>query len=79
MFVTLGSLFGSMVVSILVKSTCKRSIGAVDTIGCRGTVDNLPSCCKQCEQVFRDFCTGSIIPSHQKCSCSNDRVQLCPC
>ena len=38
---TLGSLFGSMVVSILEKSTCKRSIEAVDTVGCRGIIDQL--------------------------------------
>ena len=63
-----------MVILILVKSTCKRSTGAVDTIGCRGTIDQLPSCCKQHEQDFRDFCTWLVIPSHQKCSCSKDRV-----
>ena len=74
----LGCLFGSMVVSILVKSTCKRSIGAVDTIGCRGTIDNLPLCWKQCEQDFRDFCTQSGILSHQKHSHSKDRVQSSP-
>ena len=33
MFATLGGLFGTMVNSMLVKSTCKRSIGAVDTTG----------------------------------------------
>ena len=62
-FMTLGSLFGSMVTSILVKSTCKRSIGAVDTIGCRGTVDNLPICCKQCEQAFRVSVLGQSFPA----------------
>ena len=56
MSATLGVLFGSMVVYILIKSTCKRSIGAVDTIRCWGTLDNLPSCCKQCVQDFGDFC-----------------------
>ena len=77
-FVTLGGLFGSMVISILVKSTCKRSIGVVDTIGCRGTIDNLPSCCKQHMQDFRDFYTWSVIPSHQKHSHNRDRVWSCP-
>ena len=48
------------------------------TIGCRGSVDNFPSCYKQCEQDFRDFCTWSVIPSHQKCSHSKDRVWLHP-
>ena len=78
MFVTLDGLFGSMVILILVKSTCKRSIGAVDTIGYRGTLDNLPLCYKQCEQDLRDFCTWLVIPSHQKCSCSKDREWLHP-
>ena len=42
MFANLGGLFSSMVVSVLVKSMCKRSIGAVDTIGCRGTLGSCP-------------------------------------
>ena len=47
---TLGSLFSSMVISMLVKSTCKRSNGVVATIRCRGTLDTSPSHCKQCTQ-----------------------------
>ena len=35
MLATLGGLFMSIVVSIVIKSICKRSIGAVDTMGCR--------------------------------------------
>ena len=35
---------------MLVKSTCKSSIRPVATIGCRGTLHKLPSCCKQCVQ-----------------------------
>ena len=34
---TLDGWFSSMVISMLVKSTCRRSNGAVATIGCRGT------------------------------------------
>ena len=34
MLATLGGLFSSRVVSMLVKSMCKRSIGVVATIGC---------------------------------------------
>ena len=49
---TLGDVFSSKVVSILVKSTCKRSRGAVAMIGCKGALDKLPSCCKQCLQVL---------------------------
>ena len=56
MLVTLGDLFSSNVVSMLVKSTCKRSRGVVAMIGCRGALDKLPSCCKQCMQVLMDCC-----------------------
>ena len=78
MLVTLGSLFSSKVSSMLVKSTCKRSIGAVDTIRCRGALGRLLSCCKQCVQDFMDYCTLLVIPSHQEHSCNSDRVWLCP-
>ena len=54
MLVTLGDWFGSKVVSILVKSTCKRSRGAVATIGCKGALVKPPSCCKQHVQVLMD-------------------------
>ena len=43
MFVTLASLLSSRVISILVKSTCKRSIREVAKIRCRGALDKLPS------------------------------------
>ena len=59
-------------------NTSKRSIGAVDTIGCQGALDNLSSCCKQHVQDFRDFCTWLVIPGHQKCSQKNDKVWLHP-
>ena len=51
----LGSLFSSMVISMLVKSTCKRSYGAVATIRCRDTLDMLSSCCQQCTQDLIDL------------------------
>ena len=38
------------------KSTCKRSIGAMATIGCRGTLDKSPSCCKHHMQDLIDCC-----------------------
>ena len=78
MFATLGGLFSSMVASILVKSMCKTSFGAVDTIGCRDTLDKLTSYCKQCVLDLMDFCTWLVIPGHQKYSCSKDSVQSCP-
>ena len=75
---TLGSLFSSRVVSMLVKSTCKRSIRAVATTRCRGTLDKLPSCCKQCAQDLIDCCISLVMPGHQKCYCNKDRVQSHP-
>ena len=77
-FAALGSLFGSMVISMLIKSTCKRSIGVVDPMRCKGTLDNLSSCCKQCVQDFRDFYFSPAIPGHQKHSCNRDKVQSHP-
>ena len=55
MLVTLGDLFSSKVVSMLVKSTCKRFRGAVATIGCKGALDKSPQCCKQCAQVLMAY------------------------
>ena len=75
---TLGGLFSSMVVSMLVKSMCKRSNEVMATIRCRGTLGKLPSCCKQCMQDLIDCCIWLVIPGHQKCSHSNDKVQLWP-
>ena len=63
-----------MVVSMLVKSICRRSNGAVATITCRGTLGKLPSCYRQCMQFLMDCCIWLIIPGQQKCSCSNDKV-----
>ena len=42
MLATLGDLFSSKVVSMLVKCTCKRSSGALAMIECRGALDNHP-------------------------------------
>ena len=77
-FVTLGGLFSSRVVSMLVRSTCKRSIGVVATIRCRGALDKLPSCCKQCAQVLVDCCIWLAMPGHQKGSHNKYKVQLWP-
>ena len=63
---------------MLIKSTCKRSNGVVATIGCRGTLGKLPSCWKQCTQDLMDCCIWLIIPGHQKCSHSNDKVRSHP-
>ena len=63
---------------MLVKSTCERSRGSVSMIGCRGSLDKLPSCCKQRTQVLMDCHIWLVIPVHQKCSYNRDRVQSQP-
>ena len=76
--VTLGNLFSSRVISMLVKSTCKRSIEAEATIGCRGALDKLLTCCKQCMEDLMDCCIWLAIPSHQKCSHNKEKVWSWP-
>ena len=78
MLVTLGGWFSSMVVSMWVKSICRRSNGAVATMGCRGTLDKLPLCCRQGMQFLMDYCIWLIIPGHQKHSLSSANVQSWP-
>ena len=63
---------------MLMKSTCKRSIGAVATIGCRGTLDKLPSCCKHHMQDLIHCHIWVVIPGHQKCSHNRVGVWSCP-
>ena len=64
--VTLGDWFGSKVVSMLVKSTSRRSRGAVAMMECKGALGRLPSCCKQCVQVLMACHIWLVIPGHQK-------------
>ena len=78
MIVTLGDWFGSNVVSMLVKSTCRRSRGTVATMGCKGALNKLPSCYRQCVQVLMDCCIWLVIPGHQKCSCNKDKIWSWP-
>ena len=47
-------------------------------IGCRGALDKLPSCCKQCTHVLMDCHIWQVISGHQKCSCNRDRVWSWP-
>ena len=57
----------------------RRSNGAVATIRCRGTLGKSSSCCRQCTQFLIDCCIWlTNHPSHQKHSCSNDKVWLWP-
>ena len=75
---TLGYWFGSKVVSMLVKSTCRRSRGAVAMMGGKGALDKPPSCCRQCVQVLMDCHIWLVIPGHQKQSCNKDKVWSWP-
>ena len=74
MLVTLGDWFSSNVVSILVKSTCRRSRGAVATQGHKGALGVPPSNWRQCLQVLITCLICLAIPGHQKHSCNNDSV-----
>ena len=73
MLATLGDSFSSMVVSMLVKSTCKRSRGVVAMIRCRGALDKLLLCCKQHMQILMECCMWLAIPGHQKHSCNREQ------
>ena len=78
MLPTLGGWFSSMVISMLVKSMCRRSIRAVATIGCRDPLGKLPSCCRQCMQFLMDCCIWLIIAGQQKYTLSSDKVGSWP-
>ena len=71
---TLGDWFSSNVVSILVKSTCRRSRGAVATIGHKGALGVPPSNWRQCLQALITCLICLAIPGHQKHSCNKDSV-----
>ena len=73
---TLGDWFGSKVASMLVKSTCRRSRGAVATMGCRGALGRLSSCCRHHVQFLIGCHIWLAIPGHQKHSCSKDKVAV---
>ena len=55
--VTLGNWFGSNMVSMLVKSTCRRTRGIVATMQHKGALGKLPSCWRQHVQALRDCFT----------------------
>ena len=78
MLAMLGDWFASNVVSMLVKSTCRGSRGAVAMMGCKGALGKQPSYCRQCLQAVIDCHIQLAIPGHQKHSCSKDKVQSWP-
>ena len=75
---TQGDWSNSIVVSILVKSTCRRSRGAVATMGHKGVLGVPPSYWRQCLQALITCLICLTIPGHQKCSCSRERVWSWP-
>ena len=75
---TQGDLSSSIVVSILVKSTCRRSRAVVATIGHKGALGVLPSYWRQCLQASITCLICLAIPGHQKCSCNRERAWSWP-
>ena len=71
---TLGNWFSSNVVSILVKSTCRRSRGVVATIGHKRALGVPPSNWRQCLQALITYLICLAILGHQKHSCNKDSV-----
>ena len=63
--VTLGDWFDSNVVSMLVKSTCRRSRGAVATVGHKGALGKPPLLWRQHVQALMDCLIWLTIPGHQ--------------
>ena len=74
MLATLGDWFGSNMVSMLVKSTCRRSRGAIATMAHKGAFGKPPSYWRHCVQALIICLICLAIPIHQKHSCSKDKV-----
>ena len=66
-------LSNSIIVSILVKSTCRRSRGAVATMGHKGALGVLPSYWRQHLQPLITCLICLAIPGPQKHSCNRER------
>ena len=75
--VTLGDLSSSIIVSMLVKSTCRRSSGVVATIGHKGALEgDCPHFGGQHLQTLTTCLICLAIPGHQKHSCNRERVMV---
>ena len=72
MFTTFGG--WSIVVSILVESTCSNSKGAVTMMGHIGALAWVPSCRMHCLQLLITLWICLAIPFHQNWSCSKYRA-----
>ena len=77
-FTTFGRWFNSIIVSILVKSMCSNSNGAVSMVGHIGALAWVSSCWMQCSQLLIAFCIWAAIPGHQNWSCSKHNVHFWP-
>ena len=65
MLATLGDWFGTNMISMLVKSTCRRSRGSVATMGHKGAFGEPPSYWRQHVQALIDCFIWLTIPGHQ--------------
>ena len=73
-----GGWSNSIVVSILVKSMCSDSKGAVTMMGCTGALVQVSSCWKHHSQLLIAFCICTAILGYQNWSCSKYRVFCWP-
>ena len=78
MLATLDDWFGFNVVTILVKSTCRRSRGVVATIGHKGALGVPPSYWRKYLQALIMCLICLAIPGYQKHSCNKDSVWSWP-
>ena len=73
-FTTFGGWSNSIMVSMLVKSTCNNSKGVVTMIICIGVSVWLPSCWMHCSQLLITFCICVAMPGHQNQTCSKHSI-----
>ena len=69
-FTTFGGWSNSIVVSMLIKSTCSNSKGVVTMMGHTGALAQLPSFWIHCSQLLITFCICMAMPGYQNQSCS---------
>ena len=77
-FTMFGGQSNSILVSMLVKSTCNNSKDVVTMMGCIGASVWLPSCWMHYSQLLITFCICVAMPGHQNWSCSKHSIQCWP-
>ena len=77
-FTTFGDWSNSVMVSMLVKSTCSHSKSMVTIISHTGALLWLPSCGMHCSQLLITFCICTAMPGYQNQSCSKHSVCCWP-